>query len=108
VAPISWILADHVREGRSELNFSDWAQYNERRAGKKLEEICDEVREAVMPLPDYVRMHREARLTTPEIDRLCAWIAEELSRRGYVPEPEGSGPGPDGRGGTEERGGHDH
>lgn len=108
VAPVSWILAEHVREGRSELNFSDWAQYNERRAGKKLEELCEEVREGAMPLPDYLRMHRDARVSQQEVDRVCAWIAEELVRRGYVPEAGGAGPTAEGQAEPDDHGGHSH
>jgi len=28
IAPISWLLAWDVREGRAELNFSTWSQYS--------------------------------------------------------------------------------
>ena len=27
IAPVSWMLASHVNEGRADLNFSEWAAY---------------------------------------------------------------------------------
>src|ERR1044071_9091520 len=40
VAPVSWFVVDHVNVGRSEMNFSDWAQYPTRQQGGLLKEIC--------------------------------------------------------------------
>src|SRR5206468_12536548 len=62
VSPISWYLQHHVNEGRRELNFSDWATYDQRRAARKLTETCEEVKKGAMPTL------RSARLTS----RPCA------------------------------------
>jgi hypothetical protein len=35
IAPISWLLAWDVREGRDELNFSMWSQYNTQQQSKR-------------------------------------------------------------------------
>lgn len=75
VAPISWLVARHVKEGRSELNLSDWAAYDRAKATKKLFEICEEVREGKMPLRPYLLTHEKAKLSRQEIDTLCAWTA---------------------------------
>src|SRR4051812_21901303 len=40
VAPVSWYLSRHVTEGRRHLNISDWAGYDNKRATRKLDEIC--------------------------------------------------------------------
>ena len=29
-----------------------------------------------MPLPEYVRMHSETRLTPEDIEALCTWVAD--------------------------------
>ena len=39
------------------MNFSDWTQYDPKRADHKLDQICDEVKEAGMPLTSYKRLH---------------------------------------------------
>jgi hypothetical protein len=38
IAPFSWVVANHVREGRAELNFSTWDQYNTQQQVKKPKE----------------------------------------------------------------------
>ena len=53
IQPVAWWLKDHVDDGRSELNFDEFASY---RAGKqyhKLEEISKTVSENEMPLDSY-------------------------------------------------------
>ena len=73
VAPISWSVAEHVSHGREELNFSVWAEYSEERRSRKLEEICEEIRGRHMPHPQYLWIHRDARLTGDEIEKVCEW-----------------------------------
>ena len=43
VAPVSWLLARDVREGRAELNFSVWDSYEAKKKAKKLKETAEEV-----------------------------------------------------------------
>ncbi|HEY0372150.1 MAG TPA: heme-binding domain-containing protein, partial [Thermoanaerobaculia bacterium] len=63
ISPLSWWLKDHITEGRRELNFSEFATYKLRRKGRKLEEICEEVKEGEMPLKSYLPMHPSAKLS---------------------------------------------
>ena len=80
VAPVSWLVAHDVREGRRELNFSSWDGYDAARRRKKLQESRDEMREGEMPPWFYVLMHPEARLSAAERDAVQAWIDGELAR----------------------------
>lgn len=73
IAPISWLIAGHVREAREELNFSNWNKLTEKRQNKKREKICDEITEGVMPLPQYVKLHKNARLSEADKKTLCDW-----------------------------------
>lgn len=73
VAPVSWLISNHVNEGRSHLNFSEWANYSEKRKNKKLEEIIEETSEGEMPLTSYVLGHPSARLSSQEFDQLKQW-----------------------------------
>ena len=57
VAPISFLVADHVEEGRSELNFSEWKTYPAKKRRKKMEEIWEEVEEGEMPMKGYAIVH---------------------------------------------------
>ena len=80
VAPVSWLLIDHVNHGRSHLNFSDWASYSTSEADKRITEICKQAREGEMPMTSYLWMHAEARLTPRDVELICAWTAESAVR----------------------------
>lgn len=77
VQPVRWWLDSHIKDGKRHLNFSEFGTYAAKRAGKKLDEIVDEVELRHMPLRSYVWMHAEARLTPEEIKLLAGW-AESL------------------------------
>jgi hypothetical protein len=76
VAPVSWLLAYDVAEGRRELNCSTWTEYEPPRRGKVLRESIEELREDEMPPWIYLTAHPEARLTLAERDVLLSWLAE--------------------------------
>ena len=82
VSPASWFLQDHINEGRSELNFSLWGTYAESRKARKLDEICENAKSREMPLPSYLWIHRDARLSDDEIARLCRWTEQARSELG--------------------------
>jgi hypothetical protein len=98
VAPVSWYLVDHVREGRNELSFSQWGTYSTRKKDRKLEEICGEVKNGKMPLPSYIRLHPEARLSSADVKTLCDWTVSaraalaESSRTTATAAPPASAP----------------
>src|SRR6185369_314098 len=60
VAPVSWLLARDVREGRRELNFSTWDAYDAKKKDKTLKESIEEAVEGEMPPWFYVALHRDA------------------------------------------------
>lgn len=80
VAPVSWWLADHIRHGRSELNFSTWGDYTSGRMKRKLDEIREEVEKDAMPLPSYRLAHRDAILTAEEKQRIYDWVNSERQK----------------------------
>ena len=80
VAPVSWFVIDHVNHARSHLNFSEWGSLDNRQAVKKLEEICEEVEDGVMPLESYTYIHWSAKLSPEDKKALCEWTAAEEAR----------------------------
>jgi len=78
VAPISWMLARHVREGRKKLNFSTWD--SRKHSANEMEEICDAVSNGSMPLRGYTMIHRDARLSKRDVDSICNWADAPLSQ----------------------------
>lgn len=70
VAPISWMVQNHVQEGRALLNFSEWDRPQE--GIREAEEV---VQEGEMP-PGYYRMiHRSAVLSPAEAAALAQGLA---------------------------------
>lgn len=78
VAPVSWSVADHVHEGRKEVNFSQWDNYSSDKKEDKIGEIFDEVLEGDMPLNSYTWIHWDSKVTEEEVDTIDAWLAGEL------------------------------
>jgi len=76
VAPVSWVVKKHINEGRDELNFSEWGSYSIKRKLHKLEEIEEMVGDAEMPLPGYLLIHGEARLSKSQQKSLVKWAKE--------------------------------
>ncbi len=77
VAPISWMIANHVEEGKEELNFSEWSTFSEKRKKKKIKEMIDELEEKEMPLTGYLLMHSEAKLSEAQTEELLTWIKSQ-------------------------------
>ncbi len=80
VAPVSWILARHIREGKEEVNFSEFGDLDRRDMIGILSDICEVVEEGSMPLPGYVAMHRGAAFSEEELEELCEWAEMEALR----------------------------
>jgi len=80
IAPASWMLADHISEGKSHLNFSGWEDYSNREKIGVLKDIKDEVESGNMPLKSYLLMHRDARLSSEKITILSTWTDEATDK----------------------------
>ena len=72
VAPFSWIISSHVKNGRAWLNFSEWETYTQKEKKKKLKEIFRTVY-ASMPLTSYIKFHEEADLTREQRTIIRDW-----------------------------------
>lgn len=72
VAPFSWLVANHVEEGRRKLNFSTIAPDR-----IPFDEVCQEMEAARMPMKSYLLVHWDAKLTPEEVKAVCAWAADQ-------------------------------
>jgi hypothetical protein len=80
VAPMSWLIANDVRNGRENLNLSDWPNDNPMRAAKRLENMSDEIGSGEMPPKKYTTIHADARLTESQRKELTDWLDAEATR----------------------------
>jgi hypothetical protein len=69
---------------REHVNFTEWDSYDAEELDEAFEEIAEEIEKSGMPLSDYLLLHREAKLTTADRERLVAW-AESARERIVVP-----------------------
>jgi hypothetical protein len=75
IAPVSWFTKMHVKEGREHMNFSIWASYDDEKKLKYLEKIPKAIK-SKMPLPSYLIMHKEAKLSDDDKKLLTEWASE--------------------------------
>lgn len=73
VQPVTWWLDDHIKEGKSHLNFDDYSTYSLRKQYHKMEEVIEQVKEKEMPLNSYTWVHRDAKLSDEERVALTTW-----------------------------------
>jgi hypothetical protein len=84
VAPVSWLVARDVEEGREELNFSTWNGLAADRRASKLHEVVEKVQQGEMPPAIYLPLHPEARLGEAERALLVGW-AEGAAAAAGIP-----------------------
>jgi mono/diheme cytochrome c family protein len=69
VAPVSWLVAYDVAEGREHFNVSEW-----NRPQKNARKAAGELREGEMPYRGYTLAHPEAQLGASEKNELIAGL----------------------------------
>lgn len=76
VQPFGWWLANHIKEGKSELNFNDFGSYSKRRQLSKLKAIGESINDASMPLSSYILIHRNAKLSAEDKQMIIDWAGK--------------------------------
>ncbi len=74
IQPVGWFLAEDIKDGKAELNFSEFGSLSSRRQISKLKNVASRIKDGTMPLPMYQLMHSEARLTEGERQLLVEWV----------------------------------
>ncbi len=85
IQPVAIWLNNHIEEGKDELNFSEFGNYDLRRQYHKLEEINDQVKRNEMPLSSYTIIHRDAILSIDQKLLIANWTTALLDsfRKNY-------------------------
>jgi Haem-binding domain len=71
--PIDWWIADHVKDGKKELNLDEFTNRSLRFQYNKMKGVVEQVKKDEMPLNSYLWIHKDAKLTTDEKSKLLNW-----------------------------------
>ncbi len=74
IAPFSWTIREHVKQGRLALNFSKYKEIPKDKLPHKLDRAIDTVRIGMMPIPSYTWIHKDAKLTKEEKKKLIEYF----------------------------------
>jgi len=85
LAPVSWLIANDVHEGRKHFSMSEWNTYPDEKKVRKLGELCEQVKTGEMPDEKYTLVHRGTSLSADEKAMLCSWT--ETAKRAMTRPP---------------------
>jgi hypothetical protein len=74
IQPVGLMMNRHIKEGRDELNFSNFAINP-----GKMKEIAEVIEEDEMPLQSYRMLHKKARLDDTRKKELIQWADSETT-----------------------------
>lgn len=77
VAPFSWLINQHVKTGKEELNFNVYDTLPKRKKIGLLDELCEVVSDSSMPPSNYLMLHSDAILSEGDKTMLCDWAEKE-------------------------------
>ena len=73
IQPVSWLLENHIKKGKKELNFSEFGSYSKRKQKNKLKSIKSQVIDDEMPMFTYTLIHKKAKLTESDKKLIKNW-----------------------------------
>lgn len=74
IQPGAWFMENHIKNGKTELNFNEWADYSNRRKNSKLKSIISQIKDDEMPLNSYTIIHKDAKLSVKDKELLINWV----------------------------------
>ncbi len=77
VAPMSWEVRSHIKQGRKWLNFQTWESYDEEKKQKLYKGIAKSI-SLSMPIPMYLSLHEEAKLTRAQRNSIRKWAQSNI------------------------------
>ncbi|MBZ5622916.1 MAG: heme-binding domain-containing protein [Acidobacteriia bacterium] len=80
VFPVSWLVGSDVRGGRRHLDLSRWNESSLTRRERSLSEIANQVKDRDMPLPQYLWIHGNAKLSDEDVRAIFQWTQAERAR----------------------------
>ena len=74
IQPVGWWIRGHYRGARGDLNYSEWAEYNDEDKPSGLKEMAEEVEEMHMPLKSYTWMHPKSKMNEEQRKELVSFF----------------------------------
>lgn len=74
IAPATWYVDNHIKKGKKHLNFSNWATLNSRDKAGRISEIAINIVEKKMPIPEYAKLHLEAKFSEKQRETILDWL----------------------------------
>ena len=92
IKPVAWWMANHVKDGKKELNFSEFSSYTAKRQYHKLNDVIEQIKKDEMPLDSYLWIHKDAILSKEQKKIIISWadsFARDIKTKNNLPdEPE--------------------
>ncbi|QIR76070.1 heme-binding domain-containing protein [Sulfurospirillum diekertiae] len=80
VAPVSWVMAAHINNGRRALNFSTWADTNADTRITRIKRAKQLISNGLMPKGSYELMHPKAHLDAKDKKILEEFFDQQLEQ----------------------------
>ena len=78
IKPARIMIESHIKNGKENLNFSEFGNYSKRKQINKLSRIVKQIKANEMPLPSYTFLHSNAKINANQKQALISW-ADSLS-----------------------------
>jgi len=78
IAPVSWIMSDHIERGRKALDFSNWGNIDPAVKLLRMERAEQLVNNEMMPKHEYLWMHKDAALNAEEKQTLSRFFDAQI------------------------------
>lgn len=74
IAPISYVVAYHISEGKEHVNFDTWGKYNANQKKHIIDNLEEVIESREMPLFGYLKLHPDAVISDADNQKLLDWI----------------------------------
>ena len=82
ISPMSLEVKSHIKEGREAVNFQEWGNYDDAKKQKVYKGITKTINFR-MPMPMYLILHEEAKLTRAQRENIKQWAESHIKEEEY-------------------------
>lgn len=79
IQPIGWIMYNHIKKGKRELNFDELASLSVRRRNTKFRSAIKQIEQNKMPLRSYLLLHPKAKLDDTAKNILISFFDSKIN-----------------------------